>query len=405
MSSQGPLPYLRVGGVEIANAARTLEYLRAGLGDNDCGTWILGTGDLCNILYREDVSGCVPFVFTSPAADPAPWYDPDDPASEEFLGLFMLDIKGYDSVVTRVVTPRVQGLGGATFSGQRYLPREWMFKAALISATDAGAEYGLRWLTAQLSTPSCDLCETTDVTVRLVCPPDDCSDDDLGQWTSYDVALISGPKETSTWAPRPATFDGTMAGGRQVVDVEWAMTAGNPYLYKPSVHCLEDETVGEDTECDNICTFLFGPPGEAHCCIIDTPSQGTVAPIYTFVSTTQGTIDTGERGMGSLILGAYEGCPVGTDEGSPVYELIIGYIPSDSTVVVDCARQKITVIDNETLEETDGGYLIDLSEGRSLEWPQASDCDAITCFCARTQHPCSQGGNTTVAIATQYREG
>lgn len=242
MSSQGPLPYAAYCGVEVGNAARTFEYLRNGLGSDH---WELGDGPLCGVLYRLNGGTCMaPEVFVSPAADPAPWYDAAEPGAPSFLGVVLLDLSGYDSTITRVVSPRIQGLGGASFSGQRRTPRTWKFRAALISADDDGAEYGLRWLTHVLETTACASCDTCDLTVRLVCPPADCSDDTRGEWISYDVALTEGPKEVETWAPRPSPMQDILAGCRDVVIVEWSMVAGNPFLYKRPIECLAAETVG-----------------------------------------------------------------------------------------------------------------------------------------------------------------
>lgn len=232
-STGGPLPYLDYCGVEVANSARTVAYIRNGLMRSAGGQIELGDGDLCGVLYRLNASAP---VFTSPVADPAPWYDPAEPGASSFLGLVMLGIKGYDSTIARAVTNRITGLGGGTFGGQHRLPRTWSFRAAMISSDDVGAEYGLRWLTAALQS-ACDDCAACDLTVRLSCPPADGSNDDLGKWTSYDVALIDGPHEVEPFINQYADAD-NMAGCRDVVIVEWTMQAGNPFLYKPPVACL-----------------------------------------------------------------------------------------------------------------------------------------------------------------------
>lgn len=399
MSGQGPLAYLSVSGVETANAARTLAYMRQGLADTMQGHWVIGVGDLCGVLYRLNGGDCVtPDVFVSPQADPAPWYDANEPGSATFLGVVLLDMDGFDSTLTRVVTNRIQGLGGASFSGQRRNPRTWKFQAALVSADDAGAEYGLRWLTSALKTSECDSCATGDLTVFLACPPEDCADETLGMWTSYDVVLDSGPFETEKWAPKPASLQGVLGGCRDFVVVEWTMTAGNPFLYKPAEVCLEAEILGVETKCSDICDFLFGDPGEPHCCHVNPPAIGTVAPIFTFDS---------QEGMNSILLQAFSQCP-STTEGTPELQMEISGVPTLGTVIVDCARRKITIIepdpDTGDLVVSDGQHLLVIGD-TGIQWLESRDCDDIYCFCARTAHPCSQGGDTTVQIETQYREG
>lgn len=402
MSSQGPLPYLALDGgtVEVANAARTLAYLRAGLANTMQGHWVIGEGDLCGVLYRLNGGNCaIPDVFVSPTADPAPWYDASEPGSATFLGVVLLDLNGYDSTITRVVSPRIQGLGGATFSGQRRNPRTWTFRAALVSADDAGAEYGLRWLTSVLETTSCSTCATGDLTVRLACPPADCSDETLGEWTSYDAVLTDGPHEVEKWSPRPSDMGDVLAGCRDFVTVEWTMVAGNPFLYKAAEVCLEAEILGVDTECNNICDFLFGNSGEAHCCEVTPPARGTLGAIFTLTSVS---------GMGGVDLGAYETCP-GTSDLAPTLSMTLSGVPANSTVIVNCAQHTIAVVttdpDTGDLVAVDGTYLLEIDPNSGIEWIEARDCDTITCFCARTSHPCSQGGDTLIEISTQLREG
>jgi hypothetical protein len=388
----GPLPYLNVGGVEVSNAARTLEYLSAGLGS---AKWNTSGCTSCSVLSRLDSDDCTPTTFVSPVADPAPWYDAAQPGASSFLGVVLLDFTGYDSTVTREITPKIQGLGGAAFSGQRRNPRTWKFRAALVSADDTGAEFGLRWLTKTLQASACDTCPTSNLTVRLVCPPEDCSDDTLGEWISYDVALTEGPMEVEKWSPGGG--QDALYGCRDFVIVEWTMVAGNPFLYKRPEVCLPAEIIGENAECDDICDFLFGSPGEAHCCSVTPPTRGTLGAIFTLQSVS---------GMNSVLLGAYATCPTGSED-NPVWEIELSGVPAGGTVVVDSARHTVTV----TQPDGEGGLMTSdaqsllVLEDRPLEWIEARSCDDITCFCARTAHPCSQGGDTLVSISTQLREG
>jgi hypothetical protein len=143
VSSQGPLPYLEWCGVEVANVARTLSYLRRGLGNTMQGHWILGGGEVCGVLYRLNGGDCLlPDVFVSPTADPAPWYDPDEPGAATFLGVILTDITGYDSTISRPYDERIGGLGGAVFGGQVRKPRTWKFKAGWCPPTTPAPSSG-----------------------------------------------------------------------------------------------------------------------------------------------------------------------------------------------------------------------------------------------------------------------
>ncbi len=53
MATAGPLPFLVLNGAELCNAARTISYLRGGLGNTMSGRWELGAGQLCGVLYRQ----------------------------------------------------------------------------------------------------------------------------------------------------------------------------------------------------------------------------------------------------------------------------------------------------------------------------------------------------------------
>lgn len=247
MATGGPLPYLSWCGVEVGNAARTVEYLRLGLGATLQGHWELGPGQICPVLYKQNG---IAAVYQSPALDPAPWYDASEPGAASFLGFVLLDLAGYDSTLTRLVTPRNNSFGGGTFGGQHRNPRTWKFRGALISADDAGAEFGLRWLSSLLQANPCDTCDTCSLDIRLVCPPANGSNDDLGHWFSYDVALIDGPHEVEQFGPAKLRPDpDTLAGCRDWVTVEFTIAAGNPYLYKPPVLCLPPTIVGQQALC------------------------------------------------------------------------------------------------------------------------------------------------------------
>ena len=235
MSANGPLPFLELNGLEIANTARTYEYIRNGLGTPNHHA---GPGELCSVLYRQNGGTCgAPDTYDRPSTDPAPWYDALRPESADFLGLWLIDIGGYDSPIQRTVATRASGLGGGTFSAERNTPREWKFTGYLFSNSDEGAEYGFEWLTYALSSVGsgvgCSGCSVSQMRVFLSCPPDNCSDDTIGEWYAYEAALTLGPKEVQ---------DNLTC--RDAVLVEFTITCGNPYLYKVPAGCLPPEIVG-----------------------------------------------------------------------------------------------------------------------------------------------------------------
>lgn len=454
MSQQGPLPWLDVSGAEIANAGRVLQYLRRGLGTGHFD--VQNGSDVCSVLYRNPDGSVNTFI--SPATDPAPWYDPTEPGSTSFLGVVLLDINGYDSTIARAVTPKIVSLGGGSLARQRRLPRVWKFRAALISADDAGAEFGLRWLTAALQTAECTACATGTLSVRLVCPPTNGSNDALGLWTSYGVALTDGPHEVSKWAPRSQQFDTDfLAGCRDLIAVEWEMQASNPLLYKTPI-LVGGFQIAQAADCLDICSFLFGTPGDASCVTVAPPRRGTTGTLVSLTSV---------NGFGGLLVESYAICPtaniarltvkgpsprairppvmryrrrrrllpttvlesvsVHTHErrrqqtqsflrppavvlegGSPTKQIALSGVPAGTTVAIDSSRRGITVTTTDPATGqpivSDGTYLVDLSENTAIEWLEVRDCDPPACICVRAASPCSSG-DVNVLIWTQAREG
>jgi len=385
LGQQGPLPYLSLAGVEIANEARTVAYLLNGLADGSQGHFVMGDGSPCSVLYRLNSTNCTPTVFVSPAHDPAPWYDATEPGSAKFLGLVLLDIEGYDSTIFRNVVNRYTGLGGGTFGSQQRNPRVWKFHGVMISADDTGTEYGLRWLTQQLQASECDTCDTTNLTVRLVCPPGDCSDDSLGKWTSYEVALTSGPTEGSLITGQT---DGYMGGQRDAILVEFTLTAGNPFLYRDPEPCLT-ATIGAGV-CDDICEFLFGGGSLTDCCDVSAPAQGVTGAIAEF--TNNSSTDSG-----SVFISYYPGC----NSASAGATIVVDTVPASSTVTVDSARHTVTI--TQAGVTSDAFDLLVLADGEPVEWVEIRDCDQDGCFCVGP-YSCF-AGSVTAVVTSQNRQG
>lgn len=387
LAQQGPLPYLAYGSLELSNEARTVAYLNNGLADQSQGHFIMGDGSPCSVLYRLASTNCTPTVFVSPATDPAPWYDPLEPGSESFLGLVLLDINGYDSTITRNVVNRYYGLGGGTFGSQQRNPRVWKFQGVMISADDTGAEYGLRWLTSVLQASECDDCSTTSLSVRLACPPADCSDDDLGLWTSYAVALTAGPTEGDLITGQT---DGYMGGQRDAILLDFTVTAANPFLYQAPVACLT-AMIGEGSGCTDICDFLFGGGAVTACCDVTAPNQGVTGAIAAF--TNMGTTDAG-----SVYVAYYPGC----DSAGATSVIVVDTIPAGSTVTVDSAQHIVTLTNPDGSTE-DAQDLVTLADGAAIQWVEIRDCDPDGCFCIGP-YSCFSG-SVEVVVTAQNRQG
>lgn len=133
-------------GNEIINVTRTEQYAK-----NLGATWL-------RPQFRNDV---LPFMlgdglrYSTPLLDDAPWVDEDAPESLDFWGLYPLDVTGLeDSSRTSTV---LESLGEGGFPGQvRNATKAIVFSGVLVAATEAAADYGMRWLKQALNGGACN---------------------------------------------------------------------------------------------------------------------------------------------------------------------------------------------------------------------------------------------------------
>jgi hypothetical protein len=151
---------------------------------------------------------------------------------------------------------------------------------------------------------------TCDLTVRLVCPPDDCTDDSLGEWVSYEVALVDGPKETEPWAPKPSmltTLDRLPRPRRRRVDDGRRQPV--PLQAAGRVPRRRDRRRVRDVQ--RHLRLPLRRPRHAALLLVTPPDKGVVAPIFTFSSVS---------GMNTILLEAWPTCP---DATAPAAEPVL----------------------------------------------------------------------------------
>jgi hypothetical protein len=143
--------YFEYAGAEIINVTRTETYVK-----NAGHTWF-------RPLYEADA---LPFMlgdgkkYRTALLDDAPWVDPDAPESTDFYGFYPLGVTGIeDSTRESTVT---QSLGnGGTPGRLRHGTKTAVFNGILVARTEAGAEYGMRWLRAALLGGACGATATS----------------------------------------------------------------------------------------------------------------------------------------------------------------------------------------------------------------------------------------------------
>lgn len=154
--------------------------------------------------------------FRNPALDFAPWYDPNDPASAEFLGVMILKVDGVaDSTIER---EPVKAFGDGTILNRpRLAGRSLTFEVILLSTSCRGADFGVEWLRRVLETDLCGCgpepcgdCYGKRLTLRRSCDSPVPCDTGLRSWEGVGVVdglkIISDPDATCCCVVQRATF-------------------------------------------------------------------------------------------------------------------------------------------------------------------------------------------------------
>lgn len=247
-ASAGTVAFLNGG--EVVNDARTIAYLENGFGP---GSITINGGCVCPNIRELIDCGSAPYK--SPALDPAPWYNASIPESADFAGFLSHDFTGLGSTFTRTKTDKITG--GSILGPLRPQARTLVWKGYLFGKSECAVQYGLRWLTANLIGTGCDCggedldiliccpdlvatppvsgCDNTLIHKPLNCPPFDQPD---AFRTIKNVGLIDGPKILSQRKVGCCSTGCASCGGASlIIEVEFSLLCGNPYLYGCEV-CL-----------------------------------------------------------------------------------------------------------------------------------------------------------------------
>lgn len=261
-------------GTEIGNNARTAAYLKRG------GRASLMRDCTCSTLPAAIADP----PYQSPEIDGAPWYDPTEPRSARFGGLWIESIDGLKtSPYQRKVTERV-GDGAVRSMGRRnsktLTVTGWLF------ATDCcAADFGLQWLTAALYS-ACTTCTGNDLCLLSCCPsvvPADTEGADQGpdgRWydtrsqlrTLTGAALISGPTVTQRARGCAADCSDSAEGFRPLYRVQFVLNA-NPCVWREPIPVL-DQTLWPLPTGNEPCNVVF----TQDCCDLANPGCPCAPP-------------------------------------------------------------------------------------------------------------------------------
>lgn len=137
--------YFSLDGQEIINVSRTEAYAAEAQ-----ARWfkpLFENDDLAAMLGHTD--------YVSPVIDSAPWYDPLVAASEDFWGLYPLDISGIEDS-SRSATVIESTIDGAIPGRIRHGSKTAVFNAILLGRNEKAVAYGIRWLRRALLGDFCD---------------------------------------------------------------------------------------------------------------------------------------------------------------------------------------------------------------------------------------------------------
>lgn len=136
--------YLRLGEVEIANAARVETYVRN----------LLPGFPLRSCQGCEELARALGETYNSPLQDSAPWIDVNNPATYDFYGFYPVSIEGLDGSTVEATVVESLGAGGFV-NAPRATTREVRVRGILIGATDLALRAGQVWLNEALAKNPC----------------------------------------------------------------------------------------------------------------------------------------------------------------------------------------------------------------------------------------------------------
>lgn len=206
--------WLTFGGMEIINRARTVAYRDALLPTLDLGN----CSDCFDLMWALGETGS----YSTPTLDEAPWYDPDTPASGEFLGIIPVSMLGFEDS-TRTAAIMESNSDGGTIGRTRRATREMRVSGWLLGASQAGCMAGLSWLKNALDGNQCATCDDSDdICFLTACPRAFEEPDDFVRHLRR-AKCVAGPAVIDEHAI-------TSCNG-YMVQIEFTLVAGSPYVY------------------------------------------------------------------------------------------------------------------------------------------------------------------------------
>lgn len=338
-----PVPYLCLAGTEIANANRTMAYVRD-LGDPRFE--VPASSCFCEALEDEDL----PNGYTSPDADDAPWYDPLVSESAEYFGMLITDLR-MSSVASHDLN-RSGGVG-ASLGAIGLAHRVLSFRALIFAETALGMAYGERWVSEALTGSFCqDGCADDELEILPACP-DVTTEAALPYFRHFvNAGITDGPDFGQIDESVPDCL---------VQEVSFQFIAALPWLYAPGETCMDTDLASDDEEC----------------CLISTTQWGeTTLKITITVDDVAG--EDAVQGIRMYLKNTYDGeCP-SVSSVTPCWDVTINALNGGDILVIDGERRLVYLVDPSSKRRKAGFRYLQM-EGM-FTWPDVPPCTDM-CFC------------------------
>lgn len=195
--------------IELVNAARVQAYT-----DNLAPSIGLRGCDDC-----EGLPEALGEEYTTPTDDIAPWYDPTDPATADFYGVYPLAFEGIDDSTRTIESAELTG-DGSVVVGSRYTGKDIRVSGMAFAKDDAALYAGVSWLDSALNGTEEGRCFGDRLNLYSSCPPIEVLPPDFA--TPYTLVNPPSAEELAAWT----TTSGAITGDANGVNVLWS--AGDP---------------------------------------------------------------------------------------------------------------------------------------------------------------------------------
>lgn len=193
--------------IELVNAARVKAYT-----DNLAPSIGLRGCDDC-----EGLDAALGETYTNPTDDNAPWYDPTDPTTAGFYGVYPLAFEGIDDSTRSIESAELTG-DGSVVVGSRFTGKDIRVTGVAFAADEASLYAGVSWLDNALNGTEEGRCFGDRLNLYSSCPPVETFPE--GFATPYTLVNPPSAEELAAWT----TTSGTITGNASGVNFLWDST-------------------------------------------------------------------------------------------------------------------------------------------------------------------------------------